>query len=68
MKNLFIAFALVLCSFVVSAQTVKPSTDKVLKDTTINKVDYKLYEGTRGGKYVLRTAKSGNVYKQYIKK
>lgn len=48
------------------SQTVKPS-DKVLKDTLIKSVSYKLYLGSRGGRYVIRTSASGNVYKQYIK-
>lgn len=52
-----------------SAQTTPAKTfDKVLKDTVILKVSYKLYLGPRGGRYILRTSKSGNVYKQYIKK
>lgn len=57
-------------SFNIHAQTpdtVKRS-DKVLKDTLIRSVNYKLYVGLRGGKYVLRTSKTGKVYKQYIKK
>ncbi len=64
-----VAFSIALL-FAVSeatAQTSKP-VDKVLKDTTIKNVKYKLYVGSRGGKYVVRTSKTGNTYKQYIKK
>ena len=45
---------------------VKPS-DKVLKDTVIKAVSYKLYVGSKGGRYFLKTSKSGKVYKSYIK-
>lgn len=48
------------------SQDVKPA-DKVLKDTVIASKTYKLYVGSRGGRYVVRTAKSGKVYKQYFK-
>lgn len=67
MKTLLFTIAMMLMTLAINAQEIKP-TDKVLKDTTINKVDYKLYVGSRGGKYVVRTAKSGKIYKQYIKK
>lgn len=40
---------------------------KELKDTVIKSVTYKLYEGSRGGKYYLKTSKTNNVYKVYIK-
>lgn len=50
----------------VFAQTVK-SSDKELKDTVIKTISYKLYQGSKGGKYILRTAKSGKSYKQYFK-
>lgn len=50
-----------------SAQTLPKVADKVLKDTVINKVTYKLYQGKRGGKYIERTSREGNVYRQYFK-
>ena len=63
-----ILFALLFIAFVpVKAQSVVKVSDKVLKDTTIANKSYKLYLGSRGGKYVLRVSKSGNTYKQYIK-
>jgi hypothetical protein len=52
-----------------SAQTtiVKPA-DKVLKDTTIRDTTYKLYIGSRGGKYIIMTSKTtGKTYKKYFK-
>lgn len=64
---LTILFAMMVFSLVASAQTVKPS-DKVLKDTVIKAINYKLYIGPKGGKYVLKTSKSGVVYKMYISK
>lgn len=51
-----------------TAQTLPKPTDKVLKDTVIKTVTYKLYQGSRGGKYIIRTSKTGTSYKQYIKK
>lgn len=62
-------FAMLLLGVVVSskAQTTKV-TDKVLKDTVIASKPYKLYLGSRGGKYVIRVSKTGNTYKQYFKK
>ena len=67
MKNI-LTILLICLSSIVFGQQVKPNNDKVLKDTVISSVSYKLYQGSRGGKYVLRTSKSGNIYKQYIKK
>ena len=52
----------------VFAQTAPKQTDKVLKDTTIAGKSYKLYIGSRGGKYTIRTSKTGNIYKAYINK
>lgn len=62
-------FAMLLLGVVVSskAQSVK-EVDKVLKDTVIASKSYKLYLGSRGGKYVIRVSKSGKEYKQYFKK
>lgn len=63
---LIIVVAILLAPFAGICQTVKPA-DKVLKDTVIKTVTYKLYVGAKGGRYVIRTSASGNVYKQYIK-
>lgn len=41
--------------------------DKVVKDTTINKTVYHLYEGSKGGRYIIVTSKKGNQYKKYFK-
>lgn len=53
-----ILFALVTGAF---------ASDPVIKDTTINKVSYKLYQGSRGGKYIVVTSKAGKPYKKYFK-
>lgn len=42
--------------------------DKVLRDTTINNTQQKIYQGSRGGKYYLKTSKAGTIYKAYLKK
>ena len=42
--------------------------DKVLRDTTINNTQHKIYQGSRGGKYYLKTSKAGTIYKAYLKK
>lgn len=65
-----ILFIALLLGIVVSskAQTVKVA-DKVLKDTVIAHKSYKLYLGSRGGKYMIRVSKgTGKEYKQYFKK
>lgn len=41
--------------------------DPVIKDTTINKVQYKLYQGSRGGRYVIVISKTGKPYRKYFK-
>lgn len=51
-----------------SQTTIKP-TDKVVRDTTIKATKYPVYQGKGGGFYIIRTsAKTGNMYKQYLKK
>lgn len=67
MKRLLVCLVLCLCTIGVFGQEV-PDTNKVLKDTTIKSVTYKLYQGSRGGKYVWRKSATGKFYKQYIKK
>ncbi len=46
------------------AQT--PNTQQTYKDTD-NKV-YQVHIGQKGGKYIIRTSKSGKTYKKYITK
>ena len=74
MKTIFTAIMLCLVYIAASGQTatqqapVAKTTDKVLKDTVIRKETYKLYVGKKGGRYIIRTAKSsGKTYKQYFK-
>jgi hypothetical protein len=44
------------------------SQDEIIKqDTTIKGKVETLYIGNKGGKYILVTSKSGNVYKKYFK-
>lgn len=62
----FITIGLMFLTSELQAQ-VKPS-DKVLKDTVIKANSYKLYIGSKGGKYVLKTSKNGKVYKSYVSK
>lgn len=50
------------------AQTDLTKNAKVIKDTTINKTVYKLYEGSKGGKFIIVTSRNGNQYKKYFKK
>lgn len=61
MKKLFFAICL-LISFTVFAG------DKVVKDTTIKGTICQIYEGSRGGKYIIVISKNGNSYKKYFKK
>lgn len=42
--------------------------DKAIKDTTIKNVTYKIYEGSKGGRYINVVSRSGNAYKKYFKK
>ena len=59
---LMIAFALIsITSF---------SQDKVLKDTVIKGTTYKMYVGSRGGKYINMPTKADlkKSYKRYFKK
>lgn len=63
MKNLFILL-FVFISFGAYSQD-KPTA---VKDTVLNAVTYKLYKGSKGGKYIIRVSKvSGKEYKQYFK-
>lgn len=75
MKKIILTLALAFVMLGATAQTTvlvaqDPAVKQPvsLKDTTIKNAVYKLYIGPKGGKYILRTSKSGNVYKQYIKK
>jgi len=64
-----IGVALIFSAASVQAQTTPAkTTDKVLKDSLVKGVKTPIYIGGRGGKYILVTSKSGNVYKKYIKK
>ena len=53
----------ILFAFVTGAFATYP----VIKDTTINTVQYKLYQGSRGGKYVIVISKTGKPYRKYFK-
>ena len=60
MKKILFALAL-LTSLMAYA------SDPVVRDTTINKVTYNIYQGGRGGQYIVITSKSGKTYKKYLK-
>jgi hypothetical protein len=62
------ALFIVIILFSLTAISQEKPKDKVLRDTTIKNVTYKIYEGSRGGKYYLKTSKSGTIYKVYLKK
>lgn len=63
MKTLLITVAFFLTALFAHAG----NNDRIVKDTVINKVSYHLYEGSKGGKYIIRTSKTGTTYKQYFK-
>ena len=63
-KILFIIIILFISLTAISQEKPK---DKVLRDTTIKNVMYKIYQGNRGGKYYLKTSKYGTIYKVYLK-
>lgn len=75
MKNLIktlqiIVILLVLLTTVnLSANAQFPVKDKVVQDTTINKVIYKVYKGKNGGLYIIRQSKNTlKYYKSYLKR
>lgn len=61
MKKIFTTAILFALFFSASAK------DIVIKDTTINKVVYSMYQGARGGKYIIVTSKTGTKYRKYFK-
>lgn len=64
-----VSFLMVISHYTAKAQTTpKPAKETVIKDTVINSVSYKLYRGSRGGKFIYVTSKTGNIYKKYFKK
>lgn len=58
--RILIIGALLLMGFAATAQ------DKVIKDTTISGFTYKMYQGSRGGHYILIHSKAGKEYKRYF--
>lgn len=60
---------LLTAAYGAQSQTIVTITtkDRVLKDTVIKDIKYPMYIGSKGGKYIIRTSKSGSMYKQYIK-
>jgi hypothetical protein len=61
MKKIIITAILFALFFSASAK------DIIIKDTTINKVVYSMYQGARGGKYIMITSKTGTKYRKYFK-
>lgn len=60
---------LIALSLNLSAQDKLKPSGKVLRDTTINNAVHKLYEGSKGGKYIIVVSKTtGKEYKRYISK
>lgn len=66
MKQFIFSAIFTACFFCASAN-VKQTADPVIKDTTINKTTYKIYQGSRGGKYIVVISKNGKPYKKYFK-
>ena len=62
-KLLFILFMSIAC--IAQAQT-KPEPTKQAQDTTIKGITYQIQIGSRGGKYILITSKTGTTYKRYL--
>lgn len=74
MKRIILS-ALFLMSFLAASESAMctPTEDltknsKPIKDTTIKTVVYKIYEGSKGGRFIIVTSRSGNQYKKYLKK
>ena len=59
-KIILMAILFALCS-------TASASDKVIKDTTINKVSYSMYKGAKGGRYIIITSKKGTNYRKYFK-
>lgn len=65
----FLIWGLMVFSGFAQTSPAAKIPDKAIKDTVIRSVSYKLYIGSRGGKYILMTSKkTGKVYKRYFKK
>ena len=63
MKKLTVLIAAIFICCSVNSQVKEP----IKQDTTIKGKVETLYTGSKGGKYILVTSKSGNVYKKYLK-
>jgi len=60
MKKIILALALL-------TSVMSYASDPVVRDTTINKVTYSIYQGSRGGQYIIVISKTGKTYKKYFK-
>lgn len=69
MKKIIVIRLLILAAtiFICCSVNSQVKKDTPVKDTTIKGVTIPLYVGSKGGKYILVTSKSGNVYKKYLK-
>jgi len=69
MKKLLTIIALLASQMLFATDTDKlTKTAKAVKDTTIKAQTFKIYEGAKGGRFIIVTAKDGHQYKKYIKK
>lgn len=59
MKNVLLLILMFCMAQSISAQTY-------IKDTTILNKTYKMYQGTRGGRYIEVLSKTGNTYRRYF--
>jgi len=62
MKRILLILTVLLATLVTKAG------DPIIKDTTIKNVKYSIYQGSKGGKYIIVTSKTGTQYKKYLPK
>lgn len=76
-KHIVVLFSVLTLLTAISTSKVSYAQDKKkivvntapIKDTVIAGTKYPIYQGAKGGRYIIRTSKvTGNEYKQYLKK
>jgi hypothetical protein len=68
MKRLILIIALALTGVFSYSQDSLTKNATFVKDTTIAAKVYKIYQGSRGGRFVIVTSKTGTQYKKYLPK
>lgn len=65
MKAMLVILVLLILGVVAHAT----GTDPIVKDTTIKAQTYHIYQGSKGGRYIMKTSqKTKKEYKAYLKK